>query len=216
MANRRGRVLILGQNSLHNQLLRNLIADHAGFDCTLREAWSVPKGAEIPHIVLIDTPQGPIDPLHALLEGIAALEAPPAVAFINSSDDDPLERYMRWGEVRGIFHRETAPEEIVRGLEAMLAGEYWFPRKLLNAYLDRTREQGAGELEAERLTPRERQVLAWLVDGASNALIAERLHVTQHTVKSHLYRLFRKINVDNRVQAALWARKHLTGRGPRG
>jgi two-component system response regulator DegU len=60
---------------------------------------------------------------------------------------------------------------------------------------------------AERLTERERDVLALLVDGATNEEIASRLFVTEKTVKTHLSAVFRKLGVANRTQAAMKALK---------
>ena len=55
------------------------------------------------------------------------------------------------------------------------------------------------------LSPREREILQLLVTGASNKLIATRLGITEATVKVHLKTLLRKIDVNNRTQAAIWA-----------
>ncbi|SMC51074.1 PilZ domain-containing protein [Desulfocicer vacuolatum DSM 3385] len=59
------------------------------------------------------------------------------------------------------------------------------------------------------LTPREREILEKIVQGASNRDIADGLYISPHTVKTHLHNIFQKINVSGRLQAALWAAKHL-------
>ncbi len=59
------------------------------------------------------------------------------------------------------------------------------------------------------LTPRQVEILALVAVGATNEQIADKLCISPQTVKSHLYNIFKKINVPNRVQAALWAAKHL-------
>ena len=62
---------------------------------------------------------------------------------------------------------------------------------------------------SENLTERQTEILALVVIGATNDEIADRLCISPHTVKTHLYSIFKKINVPNRVQAALWAAKNL-------
>ncbi len=59
------------------------------------------------------------------------------------------------------------------------------------------------------LTPRQVEILALVAVGATNEQIADKLCISPQTVKSHLYNIFKKINAPNRVQAALWAAKHL-------
>jgi LuxR family transcriptional regulator of csgAB operon len=59
------------------------------------------------------------------------------------------------------------------------------------------------------LTRREVEILALLGIGSSNDEIAEKLYISSNTVKTHLYRVFRKIKVPNRFQAALWAARNL-------
>ena len=57
------------------------------------------------------------------------------------------------------------------------------------------------------LSERELEVLQWLASGASNREIGRRLYITESTVKRHVYNIFGKLNVRNRTQAALQARK---------
>jgi ATP/maltotriose-dependent transcriptional regulator MalT len=59
----------------------------------------------------------------------------------------------------------------------------------------------------EPLSEREREVLQWLASGVSNREIGQRLYITESTVKRHVYNIFGKLNVRNRTQAALQARK---------
>jgi DNA-binding CsgD family transcriptional regulator len=59
------------------------------------------------------------------------------------------------------------------------------------------------------LTPREVEILAMVAVGAKNEEIAEKLYISPHTVKTHIYNIFKKIDVPNRLQAALWAASNL-------
>jgi two-component system, NarL family, nitrate/nitrite response regulator NarL len=82
-------------------------------------------------------------------------------------------------------------------------GEKVFPTNLAAMLLDMT---ASGPLNSVRgVSPREQQILQLLVTGASNKMIAIRLGITEATVKVHLKTLLRKIDVNNRTQAAIWA-----------
>ncbi|WP_043319079.1 helix-turn-helix transcriptional regulator [Microbulbifer sp. HZ11] len=59
------------------------------------------------------------------------------------------------------------------------------------------------------LTKREQEILAQLTTGDPNSIIASRLHLSEHTVKNHMYNIYRKIGVKNRLQASNWAKLHL-------
>ena len=63
--------------------------------------------------------------------------------------------------------------------------------------------------DSATLTSREIEVLSVLVSGAKNEEIASKLYISTHTVKTHLYTIYKKIDVSNRLQAVLWANKNL-------
>jgi DNA-binding NarL/FixJ family response regulator len=69
-------------------------------------------------------------------------------------------------------------------------------------------EFGESSLENEKLSKRQKQLLKLLDDGLSNRDIAEQLGISEHTVKVHLWRLFRRLEVKSRTQATYWARTH--------
>ena len=71
------------------------------------------------------------------------------------------------------------------------------------------RREGSHQQKKYVLSTREREVLQMIADGASNDAIAVNLCVSIHTVRSHVYRIFKKIEVSNRQQASLWAAQHL-------
>jgi LuxR family transcriptional regulator of csgAB operon len=119
---------------------------------------------------------------------------------------------MRHG-VRGFFYEDDSLEQIIKGICLVFAGELWVSRKVMTECIlsDRVRNDRRVSREsfAAHLTQREAEILNLLAVGYSNESIGERLFISPHTVKTHLYNIFKKINVPNRLQAALWAAKYL-------
>ena len=72
--------------------------------------------------------------------------------------------------------------------------------------IDKDKSSGSGHV---KLTERQTEILALVAVGATNEEIADQLCISPYTVKTHLYKIFRKINVPNRIQASLWAAKHM-------
>lgn len=113
--------------------------------------------------------------------------------------------------VRGFFYESDQADFILKGICALKNGELWVPRKVLMEYVaQKPRSAPSTEQQAaEQLTRREKEVLVLLTAGANNEEIAARLFVSQHTVKTHIVKILKKLGVQSRLQAALWAAKHL-------
>src|SRR5258708_2180035 len=119
-------------------------------------------------------------------------------------------------EQRTGYACSTRPADQVKGIEAIFRGEYWLPRRLLGAHLERTRTvQLPASPAATLLTRKELETLRLLATGSSTEHIANELRVSPHTVKTHIYNLFRKIRVSNRVQAVHWASQNMVIPGVR-
>jgi two-component system nitrate/nitrite response regulator NarL len=104
----------------------------------------------------------------------------------------------------GFLMKEVSPEALLQSLELVMLGEKVFPTNLAAMLLDLT--SAPTPLNSIRgLSSREREILQLLMTGASNKLIAIRLGIAEATVKVHLKTLLRKIDVNNRTQAAIWA-----------
>jgi len=102
--------------------------------------------------------------------------------------------------VRGLVTKETQPETLVRCLLCVEAGELWFEKSLTN-----------GILEAQRdpLTAREHHVILLLSQGLRNREIALEMGIPESGVKTSLTRLFRKLNVKDRLDLVLYGLKDL-------
>ena len=132
------------------------------------------------------------------------------VAIFNMAAGQPFGNDLVKKGVRGIFYNNDPLANLSKGVPAILNGELWFSRKdLVKCILDsNTDNQLAMELKAS-LTNREREILILIASGINNSQIAENLNISRNTVKTHLYNIYNKIKVPNRLQAALWTAKHL-------
>ena len=115
--------------------------------------------------------------------------------------------------VHGFFYRQDGLPLLVKGFQAVLRGEVWVSRQaLVKSVMERAAEAGGAEyrrVRKARLTTREIEILLLVSAGANNTEIADKLFISHHTVKTHLYNIFQKIGVPNRLQAALWAAHNL-------
>ncbi|BDM64766.1 helix-turn-helix transcriptional regulator [Shewanella sp. NFH-SH190041] len=105
----------------------------------------------------------------------------------------------------GVFYIDNNLSFISQGLSDIMNGRYHIPTELLKNSSDDDQD---GE-DTDSLTIREREVLQALLSGATNQDIARKLFVSESTIKTHLYRAFRKIGVSSRGQAIAWAQTHL-------
>ncbi|MEA2148178.1 MAG: hypothetical protein QOD69_8 [Solirubrobacteraceae bacterium] len=104
----------------------------------------------------------------------------------------------------GYLLKDASSEEVADGIRAASRGESPLdPRAARTIITARAEPDPIGSISA-----REREVLALLVEGLPNKLIARRLEISEKTVKSHLTRIFRELGVTDRTQAALWAERH--------
>lgn len=130
------------------------------------------------------------------------------VAFAMASDDDSVRRAIAAG-ARGYLLKEAPAEDIVAAVEAVAAGGSPISPRAAGSLFERLRADEA-KPDAQRpvaagLTAREHEVLRLLVDGKSNAEIADALYISRPTVKHHISSILGKLGVGNRIQAAVRA-----------
>ena len=110
----------------------------------------------------------------------------------------------------GYLLKDATPGELESGIRAAARGESPLHPRAASALLSAGVRSEAGD--AAGLSTREREVLALVVEGLPNKLIARRLEISEKTVKAHLTSVFRTIGVDDRTQAAVWGTRN--GIGP--
>ena len=106
---------------------------------------------------------------------------------------------------RGWLSPATCARELVQGLHAVTHGQTWLPPLLTTAVLDRllTEEKVRGESQSSvaRLSPRELEILNCLAAGMTRREIGESFHLSQHTVRTHINHILRKLEVHSTLAA---------------
>lgn len=210
------RIIIFGQKDLQNSILIGFIQEHTNITCKLAgiPSWNTEwNNFDGDTLILIDADNGCPEKVQNLLEQIFDKTTNTQVAFFNAECASAIERLMAWPIVNGIFYKNSSQQQLVDGINCIFKGELWLSRRLIAEYLMRTRCKPRKITEcANLLTRREKQILSLTATGATNIQIAEQLNVSMHTVKTHIYNLFKKIDATNRIQAVNWAKENLEGK----
>lgn len=140
---------------------------------------------------------------------IAAHNAAPAVLVITMvDDDDTVVAALRAG-ARGYVLKGAPSEEIVAAVQTVAGGGAVFGAGVASQVLSRTSNAGSADMSPDdSLTEREREVLALIAEGSSNAQIARALGLSTKTVQNYVSRILDKLQLADRTQAALYTRRH--------
>ena len=156
-----------------------------------------------PDVVLMDLEMPVMDGI-AATKAIHAVHPTTAVLVLTSfADRSRLTGALDAGAV-GYLLKDASADEVVQGVRAAAQGGSPLDPRAARLLL----EAHAAPDPLAGLSPREREVLALLLEGMPNKLIARQLGISEKTVKSHLTNVFRAIGVTDRVQAVLWAERH--------
>lgn len=124
-----------------------------------------------------------------------------------SDDDEDLFEAVKSG-AEGYLLKDMTRADLQRTLEAVAAGEPALSPALAARILDefaRLAREGPAKKPEDELTPRERDVLKLVAEGATNREVAEALHLSEHTVNFHMKNIFHKLHLRNRAQAVAYA-----------
>lgn len=109
----------------------------------------------------------------------------------------------------GYLLKDTGTDNLVTAIRRVNEGcSYIQPSMADESATDLLRKAAVPDPEKDKLTRREIEVIALIADGLNNKEIADQLYISEKTVKNHVSNLFKKINVTDRTQAAIFAFKH--------
>jgi len=164
-----------------------------------------------PDLVLLDISMPRMSGLEAIREMRPNLARTRVVMLPAVVDQSALVTAIRLG-ARAVVQKDSATEQLFDAMVRVLAGQSWIGPGLVSELVDLVRvlaerEQGTRG-RPFGLTPREREVLAHVVEGCPNKEIAQRCAVSEETIKHHLTRMFDKVGASNRLELAMAARSN--------
>ena len=132
------------------------------------------------------------------------------IVLFNVPPDVEFQRKFISKGIHGFFYDGDSLDKFVKGVQALLDGQLWLSREIMTKCIfEGTDNDQSLKDSGSLLTERQIEILAMVAVGSTNEEISDKLCISPHTVKTHLYNIFKKINVPNRIQAALWAAKNL-------
>ncbi len=146
-----------------------------------------------PDVVIMDVRMPGMDGLEATRQLSEQLPETKVLIFTAYSERSLLGRGFESG-AKGYVLKEAPHGTLVRAIEKVASGEGYVDPALMPQFL-------SGRDQSDMLTPREREILQLLADGLSNGDVAERLFISQETVKSHVRHILTKLEADTRTQA---------------
>jgi DNA-binding NarL/FixJ family response regulator len=207
-------VHVIGGTRLQNDLLATFLEKETGLSCkscdSLKQAPLAENGPGHTHLVLLDGQSRDADLLRD--DGPMAADTDHnkcLFALCNVEPDVEIEKDSLALGLKGVFYNNTPLSLLARGVQAILDGELWYSRKTLSQSLQRVRPVKRRSEPLVDLTYREKQILEEIVSGETNQEIADHLNISVHTVKTHIYNMYKKLNVSNRLQVSHLASEYL-------
>jgi len=137
------------------------------------------------------------------------------ILLVTTIDSELLLEAVKLG-ARGVLSRDSTPALLLKCIRSVMGGQYWLGRERVSDLAQRLGAPGLpsgfqgfqNNQKKLNLTPRELQIASAIVDGATNREIAQKLSLSEDTVKHHLSRIFDKLGVSTRLELAMFVMHH--------
>jgi len=202
------RLMLADDHRLLRESLSRSMGEH-GFE-VVGEARNGLEALELarklhPDVVLMDVSMPEMDGVEACRQINAEMPEIKVVMLTMHADQHVLTNAIRAGAC-GYLVKDCSTEEIASAVQMAASGETALSPQLAASMLDEVRKLGPTQIREERLVSRrEEEVLQLIADGCSTSEVAERMYISQKTVKNHLASIYQKLEARDRTQAVLQA-----------
>jgi DNA-binding NarL/FixJ family response regulator len=174
---------------------------------TIAPGDDLPKqiAASVPSVILFDLGPSPDAKGLAIVSALSGLAK--TIVLAGTDDDAVAIQALKAGAV-GFCPRDTPTDLLRRAVQLVEAGEIWIGRRVMMRLIEELALRTAATPSVaggEQLTPRERELVSLVADGANNKDIARRLSISVKTVKTHLTSIFKKLGLSTRLELAVAA-----------
>ncbi|MGB1506922.1 MAG: response regulator [Acidimicrobiales bacterium] len=202
------RLMLADDHRLLRESLSRSMGEH-GFE-VVGEAQNGLDAVELarslhPDVVLMDVSMPEMDGVEACRQIHAEMPDIKVVMLTMHADQQVLTNAIRAGAC-GYLVKDCSTEEIASAVRMAASGETALSPQLAASMLDEVRKLGTAQVREERLVSRrEEEVLQLIADGCSTSEVADRMYISQKTVKNHLASIYQKLEARDRTQAVLQA-----------
>lgn len=211
------RVLIADGHPIVLEGLRNVLNQQASIQVVGEAAdgmEAIEKAVSLdPDVVMMDLRMPRVDGLTVLRSIHTRAPRSKVILFSGADSKDEFVEAMKLG-CSGILSKESAISLIERSIAKVYAGEIWLDSNTTAAVIRQfaspaefpaPANNGKSSRERAQLSQREREIIILIAQGYKNKEIAEKMFITEQTVKNHLHNVFDKLGVSDRLELALYA-----------
>jgi DNA-binding NarL/FixJ family response regulator len=207
------KVLIVDDHTLFRKGLVNVLEQQEGVE-VVGEAKDGDEGIELarstrPDVILMDVQMPGRNGIETTTVIREFLPEARIIMLTVSEEDEDLFSAVKAG-ARGYLIKNVEPEHLVKAIQLVYKGESVLPHSMASKVLNEfsriaKKAEEQGKPGVKPLTPREKEILQLLGKGGSNKEIANSLCLSEQTVKIHLKNILKKLHMNNRIQAAIYA-----------
>ena len=204
------RIVIADDHPIFRDGLKKLLSLEADLQ-VVGEAQNGEQAIELveklqPDILLLDLKMPGINGVVALEQLQNKLKGTRVIVLTATEEEQEIVQVMRLGTA-GVVRKQTATEMLIKSIRSVASGEIWLDSRMTAAVMKTFSEPLAPQAPTPKslLSGREREIVVLVAQGYRNKEIAEKMFISEQTVKNHLHNIFDKLGVSDRLELALYA-----------